>query len=75
MGGWLRKQFIKTCQDNCPSWRALVVAVKSPVGGNSGAGARKIADNYEGGLQPRETAPIACQKLLPSDDWPLSRNN
>ena len=50
MGGWLRKQFIEKHKDRSPTWRALVDAVKSPVGGSSRAGAQRIEENYEGGL-------------------------
>lgn len=50
MGGWLRKQFVKKFQNNSPTWRALVEAVGSPVGGKNPDGAQKIEKNYEGGL-------------------------
>ena len=53
MGGWLRKQFIERYKENSPTWRALADAVKSPVGGGSGAGAQKIENNYKGGLSSR----------------------
>ena len=59
MGGWLRRNFVEKYKHNTPSWRALAIAVKSPSGGESGAGAEKIAKNYKGVEHEAEEAVVS----------------